>query len=1288
MKKFLSLIFSALVATSFAAPPTSTGPLTNAYNTTDQDFRGHKALNLDTSNLSIGGGGGGGGAGLTQITLNAPSILLASPINFSIVGTVATATMTLSSAPPGTIFANLSGGGAQPTWATIAALKSAGQLDLVDNNHDLDKPISNATQAQLDLKESIASHATDVTALNTAIALKVNISDNNTAMANKADLASTTSALASKASNSDLTSGLAGKQNTWGLPGSNGFIAAGNTSGTLFWVDPTSLGTTSQSYTDGQSFTNTNYDSLTAAFVSTDIGKTITGTDIPSSTTIVSVTSATRVVLSNATTGTHGPGNVFTILNRLSGSTGAGTVTVVTTGNPAPIFHSSIASGSSTPAISYTLDTQLADTFFGNPSGSTLAPVFMSAAQARNILANSNLTGAALMSLTDASAIRYIKINANNSVTLDSASTFLTDIGAEPALGNPSTNGFVLSSTTSGTRSWIANGAPLTFTSPLVNTSNTISIPSASASASGYLLASDWSTFNAKESPLTFNAPLVRASNTIALPIASAGSNGYLTSSDWIVFSNKAPSSRNIFTTPPISGGGDMTADRTISMTASASGVDGYLKGIDFARMFRDISQGSTTDTVMTWTNGNTDFMESTPLTLNRVRTLPATSAYAEGSVIRYTDNVTTAVAGPIFLPGGSDTLKGQNSTTWTATTLGGYQPFRGGGFNGGSKSITFQKRGADWQIYELGGESLSIKSIQNPNNFSGIATIDASPLLSAQTITIPNSPQAVIPVPSGINANNVLFGLNTNGIFTQGPFSPFMLVPSIYTIGSTGNSIASGSTFPVTNDGTIDTIVIAGSLNGPITATLPSASLYSPQDQITIIDLGGSLSSANTLTLLPNGTDKINNLSSSSATCTEANGKRFISSDGSVDWSIPAEKATASSGYAVLTAGANNTFTLITNPTAGGSQKANITLINGVNNLSIPNPSDGMSFDIVLVQPASGSGTLNLPVGSAVGGGNAGLITLSATPNAVDRLLGVYNAPLGEFMFTPPGLNYTTAALPSAPTTLVPGTITSTSIQMSWTDNSSNETSFDIERSTDGGTSFNTIATNAPNVATFTDSSLTPGFTYLYKVRAGNTGGYSVYTNTITQATTASCSTSGDVLTTPNTSATGFAQNSGNTYMATVITVGAGNGSVCRITTAIDYQAGSANASQFLKAEIRADAGGATAITGPATSALFTSTNSYTGGAVLANATTPGAAGLSPLNFTFSGVSLTVGNTYWIVVHSTDVAGTGQVFDTTGKHPNWNNVSSGLNPTKKSGDGVTWVNNAANQKFNVTTYH
>ena len=48
----------------------------------------------------------------------------------------------------------------------------------------------------------------------------------------------------------------------------------------------------------------------------------------------------------------------------------------------------------------------------------------------------------------------------------------------------------------------------LTFTSPLVNTSGTISIPAATSSVNGYLTSTDWTTFNSKEPAITAGTTL------------------------------------------------------------------------------------------------------------------------------------------------------------------------------------------------------------------------------------------------------------------------------------------------------------------------------------------------------------------------------------------------------------------------------------------------------------------------------------------------------------------------------------------------------------------------------------------------------------------------------------------------------------------------------------------------------------------------------------------------------------------------------------------------------------
>jgi hypothetical protein len=68
-------------------------------------------------------------------------------------------------------------------------------------------------------------------------------------------------------------------------------------------------------YTDGVSNGTTTYTSATASFTAGDVGKPITGTDIPANTTVASVTNGTTIVMSQAATGSH-TGNTFIIGNR------------------------------------------------------------------------------------------------------------------------------------------------------------------------------------------------------------------------------------------------------------------------------------------------------------------------------------------------------------------------------------------------------------------------------------------------------------------------------------------------------------------------------------------------------------------------------------------------------------------------------------------------------------------------------------------------------------------------------------------------------------------------------------------------------------------------------------------------------------------------------------------------------------------------------------------------------------------------------------------------------------
>jgi hypothetical protein len=82
------------------------------------------------------------------------------------------------------------------------------------------------------------------------------------------------------------------------------------------------------------------------------------------------------------------------------------------------------------------------------------------------------------------------------------------------------------------------------------------------------------------------------------------------------------------------------------------------------------------------------------------------------------------------------------------------------------------------------------------------------------------------------------------------------------------------------------------------------------------------------------------------------------------------------------------------------------------------------------------------------------------------------------------------TSTPPAAPTGLA-ATATSTEVDLAWQDNSTNETSFRIDRRT-GTAAFAQIATTAANATTFADTAVTSGVTYDYRVSAVGPGGTS----------------------------------------------------------------------------------------------------------------------------------------------------------------------------------------------------
>jgi titin len=82
--------------------------------------------------------------------------------------------------------------------------------------------------------------------------------------------------------------------------------------------------------------------------------------------------------------------------------------------------------------------------------------------------------------------------------------------------------------------------------------------------------------------------------------------------------------------------------------------------------------------------------------------------------------------------------------------------------------------------------------------------------------------------------------------------------------------------------------------------------------------------------------------------------------------------------------------------------------------------------------------------------------------------------------------------------------TASSSRVTLTWDYHSSNELGFKIERKERAGGVYHEIATTGKNVTKYTDSGLSPGLIYFYRVRAYNSHGRSAPSNEIRVKTSA----------------------------------------------------------------------------------------------------------------------------------------------------------------------------------------
>ena len=119
---------------------------------------------------------------------------------------------------------------------------------------------------------------------------------------------------------------------------------------------------------------------------------------------------------------------------------------------------------------------------------------------------------------------------------------------------------------------------------------------------------------------------------------------------------------------------------------------------------------------------------------------------------------------------------------------------------------------------------------------------------------------------------------------------------------------------------------------------------------------------------------------------------------------------------------------------------------------------------------------------------------------------------------------------IPVAPSNLSTAVVSSSKISLSWTDNSTNESGFKIERKISSGV-YSPLATTAANVTTYSDSSVTANTTYTYRVYSFNSAGASAsYSNESSATPTATTSGIPVVVTAPITNITSLTATGGGT--------------------------------------------------------------------------------------------------------------------------------------------------------------
>jgi outer membrane murein-binding lipoprotein Lpp len=391
----------------------------------------------------------------------------------------------------------------------------------------------------------------------------------------------------------------------------------------------------------------------------------------------------------------------------------------------------------------------------------------------------------------------------------------------------------------------------------------------ASASVSGILTSTDWTTFNNKQSALGFtpanstitigtNAPLqgggdLTANRTLSITQATTSANGFLTSTDWNTFNNKGNGTVTSVTVSATSGNplsiSNTTTTPVIELLSATSARNGYLTSTDWTTF--NGKQNTLTSGVTIKTINNVNLLSSGNLDVQTV--LSAATSSVSGFLLA-NDWVTfngkqNALDGTGFVKASGTSISYDNSTYLTTSLAAStYLPLTGGTLTGNLRlsssnatqlnidandnnlesRITFSTTGsARSKIYTTSSvSSMTFESIAQASARRGFRFISSTE--GTQYLGLVQDPQGNVGIKSDAIGNDV----HPNTLYVNG------------TLGITGaatltNLGGNGNRMVVTNNsGLLSTQAIPTSvepnlyiqLNGPtivLSASMGSQSTY-----------------------------------------------------------------------------------------------------------------------------------------------------------------------------------------------------------------------------------------------------------------------------------------------------------------------------------------------------------------------------------------------------------------------------------------------------------------------------